>query len=285
MGARELLRTIGGEGEVTQLATEFPSTTERRVDALAVFDAPEGSRNLVHIEFQATPDSEMAERMLRYYSAILAWRRARRKDLIGPLPPDIAQTVVYVGAQEWDLDPVIRHRTLNYWFQFVVASKLDTRPLLESGDLGDAVFAVLSADGTNRNVIREILNKITRTAENERADAMAQLFILSELRDVRPLIEQESEAMPITVNVENSKFLRPPIDRAYAAGEAKGKAEAIETILGQRFPGQVPAGLAGRLSLVTAETLDEILRKSLTATSAADALGSDTPTNASRPKA
>ena len=95
--------------------------------------------------------------------------------------------------------------------------------------------------------------------------------------------------MPITVNVENSKFLRPPIDRAYAAGkaegEAKGKAEAIETILGQRFPGQVPAGLAGRLSLVTAETLDEILRKSLTATSAADALGSDTPTNASRPKA
>jgi len=285
MGARELLRTIGGEGEVTQLATEFPSTTERRVDALAVFDAPEGSRNLVHIEFQATPDSEMAERMLRYYSAILAWRRARRKDLIGPLPPDIAQTVVYVGAQEWELDPVIRHRTLNYWFQFVVASKLDTRPLLESGDLGDAVFAVLSADGTNRNVIREILNKITRTAENERADAMAQLFILSELRDVRPLIEQESEAMPITVNVENSKFLRPPIDRAYAAGEAKGKAEAIETILGQRFPGQVPAGLAGRLSLVTAETLDEILRKSLTATSAADALGSDTPTNASRPKA
>ena len=156
---------------------------------------------------------------------------------------------------------------------------------MESGDLGDAVFAVLSADGTNPNVIREILNKITRTAENERADAMAQLFILSELRDVRPLIEQESEAMPITVNVENSKFLRPPIDRAYAAGEAKGKAEgeakgkaeAIETILGQRFPGQVPAGLAGRLSLVTAETLDEIVRKSLTATSAADALGSDTP--------
>ena len=300
-GCRELLRTIGGEGEVTQLPTEFPSTTERRVDALAVFDAPEGSRNLVHIEFQATPDAEMAERMLRYYSAILAWRRARRKDLIGPLPPDITQIVVYVGAEEWDLDPVIRHRTLNYWFQFVVASKLDTRPLLESGDLGDAVFAVLSADGTNPNVIREILNKITRTAENERADAMAQLFILSELRDVRPLIEQESEAMPITVNVENSKFLRPPIDRAYAAGEAKGKAEgeakgkaegeakgkaeAIETILGQRFPGQVPAGLAGRLSLVTAETLDEILRKSLTATSAADALGSDTPTNASRPKA
>ena len=168
---------------------------------------------------------------------------------------------------------------------------------METGDLGDAVFAVLSADGTNPNVIREILNKITRTAENERADAMAQLFILSELRDVRPLIEQESEAMPITVNVENSKFLRPPIDRAYAAGEAKGKAEgkaegeakgkagAIETILGPRFPGQVPAGLAGRLSLVTAETLDEILRKSLTATSAADALGSDTPTNASRPKA
>ena len=104
--------------------------------------------------------------------------------------------------------------------------------------------------------------------------------------------------MSIVVSIEDSTILRPPIDRAYAAGEAKGKAEgeakgktegkaeghamglakAIAAILGQRFPGQVPAGLANRLSLVTAETLDDILRKSLTATSAADALGSMMPT-------
>ena len=68
-------------------------------------------------------------------------------------------------------------------------------------------------------------------------------------------------------------------------GKAEGKAEAIETVLGQRFPGQVPAGLVDRLSLVASETLDEILRKSLTATSVADALGADIPTVVPQPKA
>ena len=82
--------------------------------------------------------------------------------------------------------------------------------------------------------------------------------------------------MLIVVNVENSTILRPPIDRAYDLGKAEGKAEgraegqalvakSIETILHQRFPGQVPSGLADRLLHVAAETLDEILHKSLTA--------------------
>ena len=101
--------------------------------------------------------------------------------------------------------------------------------------------------------------------------------------------------MAIVVSVENSTILRPPIDRAYAEGKvegkaegmaegqakgkAKGKAEDIEIILSQRFAGQVPAGLVDCLVLVDVDTLDEILRRSLTAASVEEVLGSHMPAN------
>jgi hypothetical protein len=261
------------------------------VDSLAVVDSLEGSQNLIHLEFQATPDATMPRRMLEYYCDILAWLDSRRDDRVDALPLDIVQTVVYVGMKRWNPTPGISNRNLDFRFEFVVASKLDTRALLEAGDLADAIIAVLSADGTSPDVIKLILNKIALAPENERADALAQLLVLSELRDARPLIELEYNAMPIVVNVENSTILRPPIDRAYAEGKvegkvegmaeghAKGKAEDIEIVLNQRFPGQVPAGLVDRLLLVDVETLDEILRKSLTASSVVEALGSHNRTD------
>src|SRR5205814_5157734 len=99
------------------------------------------------------------------------------------------------------------------------------------------------------------------------------------------------------MGTSDSAILRPPIDRAFDLGKAEGKAEgqalgkaeglaeSIETILHQRFPGQVPSGLVDRLSHVAAEALDEILQRSLTAASVAEALGPDQPANGSPPKA
>jgi hypothetical protein len=310
-GGHAFLRAVGGEGRLTLLQTDFPSTRDRRVDFLAVHDSHDGFQQLLHIEFQSTPDSTMAARMLGYYSDIQAWLRfhARRDDHIGALPREIVQKVVYVGAAKWDPETEIRHRNLKFRFDYIDVRELATKPLLATGDLGDAAIAVLTADGTSPDVIKAILNKIARTPGSDRADALAQLIALSELRGIRQLIEQEYSTMPINLSVENSTILRPPIDRAYdlglakgkaegeaigkAEGEAKGKAEghahgiaeAIATILDQRFPGQVPAGLSDRLSAVSTEALDEILHKCLTATSVKDALGNYEPLNGSQSKA
>jgi hypothetical protein len=205
--------------------------------------------------------------------------------------------VVYVGEELWKSAITIDHDGLKLRFAFIDVRKLDARPLVETGDLWDAVLAMLCAGGTDPDVIKAILKRIARAPEHQRADALAQLFALSKLRGIRPLIEQEYKAMPITVSVEDIPLLRAPIDRAYDKGRAEGKAEgqasgeaagvakSIETILRQRFPSQVPAGLANRLSHVAAEALDEILRKSLTAHSVADALGPDWAANGSYPKA
>ena len=123
----------------------------------------------------------MPERMLGYYSDILSWLSARRDDRVGVLPREIVQKVIHVGAGRWKPETAIRHQNLDFRFEFVDTGTVDAKPLLETGDLGDAVVAVLCADGTNPDVIKAILHKIARAPENERADALAQLIALSEL--------------------------------------------------------------------------------------------------------
>jgi hypothetical protein len=134
-------------------------------------------------------------------------------------------------------------------------------------------------------VVREILSRIKDAGKDEQADALAQLLVLSKLRGARSLIERKWQAMGVTVSVEDIALLREPIDRARAAGEAEGEARgqargqalSIERILQQRFPGRLPAGLADRLANLGPEVLDEILRRSVTATSVEDALGGHMP--------
>ena len=156
IGCRTFLRNIVGEGQLTILQTDFPTAKERRIDYLALLVSPDGTRTLLHIEFQASKDARMAKRMLAYCSDILNWLDERPEDGIGPLPDEVVQVVVYVGPGEWRLEPRIRSRNLDFQFERVNAGELDVRPLLETGDLGDAIVAVLATDGKDPNVIRAI---------------------------------------------------------------------------------------------------------------------------------
>jgi hypothetical protein len=280
IGGRTFLREMGVDGRLTPVQTDFPNTRDRQVDFLGILDRPDGVRLLLHIEFQSAPDVTMPSRMLGYYSDILAWLTERKGDRHGALPREVMQKVVYVGSARWDPETSIRHPNLQFRFEFADIFTLSSSPLLEAGDLGDAVVAILCADGTSQNVIRAILTKIARAPENARADALAQLVALSGLRGIRPLIEQEYKAMGIVVDVSDSTLLREPIDRARAEGKAEGKAEAIERILQQRFPGHVPAGLIDHLAGIDPAILDEVLDKSMTAASVDDALGANTPARA-----
>lgn len=280
IGGRGFLRAVGVDGRLTPLQTDFPNTRDRQVDFLAVLDRPDGVRKLLHIEFQAAADAAMPARMLGYYSDILAWLVARKKDHLGILPRYVVQKVVYVGSARWEPETSIYHENLSFQFEFVDAIKLAVQPLPEAGDLGDAAVAILCADGANPIVIKTILNKIAQAPDSARADALAQLVALSGLRGIRPLIEQEYKAMGIVVNVADSALLREPIDRAHAKGRAEGEAIAIERILRHRFPGQIPVGLVDHLADIGPGTLDEILQKSVTAASVAEALGNHMPAKA-----
>jgi hypothetical protein len=83
----------------------------------------------------------------------------------------------------------------------------------------------------------------------------------------------ESKAMGSTVNFEDSKLLRGPMDRAKAKGRNIGKAELIERLLEKKFPGEVPANLADHMADIEPHVLDEIFDRSMDAQSVAQALG------------
>src|SRR5712672_4239188 len=115
---------------------------------------PTEAVRLLHVEFRATVDARMPKRMLGYYSDILNWVAEHPQDRVGPLPDEVTQKVVYVGAGEWQSGTAICHQNLNFRFELVEVNKLRAKPLLETGDLGDAVVAVLTADGTSTDVMQ-----------------------------------------------------------------------------------------------------------------------------------
>jgi hypothetical protein len=286
IGGRSFLRAMGVEGRLTPIHTDFPNTRSRQVDFLAALERPDGSKTLLHIEFQSAPDPSMAARMLGYYSDILIWLAERKAAGDVEVPQELLQKIVYVGARPWSPATRIEQPGLQFRFEVVNAMALPARPLLQSGDLGDAVVAVLCADGTDPDVVKAILARIAGAPENQRSDALAQLMALSGLRGLRPVIEREYKAMGIIVNVEDTPLLREPIDRArtkalaegLAKGRAQGEALAIERILRTRFPTQVPDGLADHLADIVPAALEDILQRSVTAVSVEEALGTHMPT-------
>jgi hypothetical protein len=251
-GAKAFLEAVGPSGKLIPLTTELPSAKDRRVDFLAVLERSDASRQLLHLELQSAPDPSMSYRMLGYYSDIASWLADEKKaGRHADISHRILQKIIYIGSRSWT--PVIRisDDNVEYKCEVVYTRSLPARPLLQAGDLGDAVIAVLCADGTEPDMLKTILTRIVEAPADERAVAFAQLLILSELRGLRSLIEREWRAMAVTVNVENIPLLREPIDRAHAKGRAEGRAEgrtegmaeAIQRLLERRFPGQVPDDL------------------------------------------
>jgi len=279
VGGRAFLRQMGIVGELAPIRTEFPNSRERRVDHLSVLSPPDNQgRRLLQLEIQVSPDESMLTRMLGYHSDIMCWlHEEHRCGRFKETDRNLLQRVVYIGRRDWNPKSALNHDNLAFRYEFVDMRKLSSRTLLDTGDYGDAVLAILCADGTQPNVVESIKNKLEQLSSMEQADALGQLFILSQLRGVRPLIEQEFRTMGITVNVKDIPFLREPIDRARAEGraegEAKGLAMAIEVQLRTRFPREIPEGLVDYLSEFKPDTLLAILRRSQSAPSVKKALG------------
>jgi hypothetical protein len=263
--ARGFLRELGLAGRFTPLPTEWPTTRERRVDLLGLVNRPDGTAVLAHVEVQSEPDPETVERMLEYYALLSRWRYQHNRIGGQPdLPEQILQKVVYLCEKRWTGPTVIHRPGIHFEFELIDVRTLSSRRLLENGDDGDAVIALLCAGGSDRDMTQAIVTKISRAPKREGADLWAQLMALAGLRDVQALVEQEITAMPITVNIEDIPLLREPFERAQAKsreeglakgrqeglakGRAGGLAEAIEQLLRQKFSGDVPAGLAEHLT-------------------------------------
>jgi hypothetical protein len=126
---------------------------------------------------------------------------------------------------------------------FVDARDIDPEPLLASENLGDVTFAVLCRDGKRPDVIKKILERIVAAPAAERPDGVAILSVFSDLRHIGPYVQTEMEKMGISVDLEDSNFVRPTIDRA----RRETTVDLIIRSLRTKFAGQVPADLSGHL--------------------------------------
>jgi hypothetical protein len=117
-----------------------------------------------------------------------------------------------------------------------------------------------------REAVRRILRRVAALPPDRRKDALAQLLILSGLRQL----------MPITLDIEENCFLKVFCEQAKREGEQEGRTEGEQFILSrmlERRFGPLPDGAVERiegadttqleawgLRLLEARTLEEALQ-------------------------
>src|SRR5437899_4749138 len=122
---------------------------------------------------------------------------------------------MYIGNGHWPQPSSIRHPNLSFKFEVVNSVDVDSRLLVDRGDMGDAVFAILCREGSSRDMIRTILDRIAQAPPEQQKDAFAQLLILSGLRKARHLVERSTRAWVLS---STSRTARSSVNRSTGLG-------------------------------------------------------------------
>jgi hypothetical protein len=145
--ARGLLRRLTG-GSVTEwLNVEMPRVNVPRLDLLGRFS----NGALWNIEFQTTNDAQMAERAGVYYLET----RIRTGE-------HVEQIVLYLGKAPVRMSSSIDTPSMQFKFRLVDIGEIDGDELAESGDLGDAMLAILARVKSRQLAIRRVLDRIAK---------------------------------------------------------------------------------------------------------------------------
>jgi len=234
------------------LDVELPKIQNPRVDLVG--ETTEG--DLVHIELQSTNDATMPLRMAEYYLGVFR--------LFGQFP---RQIFLYIG--EAPLKMAGELRTPDLWFQYraVDVRDLDGDRLLESDQVGDNIIAVLARLRDGREAVHKIVGRIAGLAPAERDAALDQLLILAGLRDLEEPLEQETQKMPITIDLMKNKV----IAREYRRGVQEGESTLLRRLIEKRF-GALPAWAEEKLASRSTSEIEDLGVRVLDAQSLEDLL-------------
>ena len=255
---------VGGQAH-TMLTVEYPTVQMRRPDL--VVRLTDG--RLYHLELQSTNDPAMPWRMLEYFSLLCQYYGQ---------PP--LQQVLYVGEALLTMPARLEYPTLAFQYELIDIRTLDGATLLTSPSLEDNLLALLCRLPNPRGAIQHLLARIASLVGTARADALAKLVILAGLRRLHPLVREEMQQMPITINIQENPFLQEIFEEGKQegrqAGRQEGRQEEAAVLLGrllERRFGPLPpwaqqllaaADIASLetwgLRLLEATSLEEVLR-------------------------
>ena len=238
---QQLLRLLVGGQAREMLTVEYPTVRMRRPDL--VVRLTDG--RLYHLELQSDNDAAMPWRMLEYYG--LLYQRYGQQPL---------QHVLYVGERPMTLVAQIDHATLLFEYEAIDVRTLDGQPLLHSTVLEDNILALLCRGGATRATVQYILARIANLSGTAQTEALTTLLILAGLRQLQPLVREETQQMAIILDIENNPFLRDIFEEGRQEGQIEGERALVRRQLARRF-GVLPAWAEQHIAAADTTTLEQ----------------------------
>ncbi len=254
---QRLLQILIGREAVTLLPVEFASTQKRIPDLVFLLE----DDSIFHLELLSNPEG-MVWRMLMYYSLI----RQRYPSKI------LVQKVLFLGPERWNPISDIEEPGLSFHYDVIDIRNIDCRELMDSPLLEENILAILCRIDNQKEVIREILHRISDLTIKARADALTKLVILDRLRRLEMVIKTEAETMSLTFNLMENDVFRPMIlkelreaervgelrgeQRGEQRGELRGEAKILTRQLQRRF-GTIPEWASEKIIKAEPSSLEE----------------------------
>ena len=147
-------------------------------------------------------------------------------------------------------------------------SELDSEILLRSESIEDNLLAILCRLNDERAAVRRILGRIAQLPTPRPLNAMSQLLVLSGLRKLEYIVQEERVRMPVTIDLMENRVIRDYFLQGKQEGEEQGKqqgraegareeAMSILTRLLERRFGPLTEEAIGKVSAADLATLED----------------------------
>jgi predicted transposase YdaD len=266
--ARLTIRELAGGAVEKWLDIELPKVQNLRMDLLG----ETAGGGLVHVELQSGNDIAMPLRMAEYCLGVFR--------LFGQFP---RQVLLYVGEPPLRMASELRGPDLWFRYRVIDIRELDGDRLIESGEVGDNVIAILARLRDHGEAVRKIVGKIASLPAAEREAALGRLLILAGLRRLEETVKREIQRMPVYIDILENKVLGPPYKKGLEEGRQEGLREGLEegrregelTVLRRQIEkrfGAIPSWVGERLAGRSTVELEDLSVRVLDAQNIEDLL-------------
>jgi hypothetical protein len=203
---------------------ELQRTIERRPDYLKQVIEADGTTAFWHVEYQVPDDKKMLARCFFYCGL------CKNKAINIP----VRQFVIYLGAENPQMETEIHERDLIYRFQLISLINIPFQCFLQTGRPEEALLAMLGdlQGESPENVIRMIIEIVIQNtiSDLDKQKYFQQLQVMGQLRNFEALIENImiTESLRDYVSIERTPWYKLGVAESEAKFQKKlAQQEAI----------------------------------------------------------
>ncbi|MBL8221781.1 MAG: DUF4351 domain-containing protein [Bryobacterales bacterium] len=190
----------------------------------------------------------------------------------------VRQVVLYIGQAPLTMTPQFLTPAMSFQYELVDVRQFDGEELLASGDLGDAMLALLT-NIDKEKVGTHVWPEIGRMDPSRREDTVTEFLLISGLRGLESwVLERARRLMPLSIDVIlNNTVIGPAFRRHLEEGHEKGLREGLREgeitilrrVLHARF-GPLSPAVVQRLEASSEAELNAIADRAFTASTVED---------------